>query len=325
MREFPLLPAEVANYAGQSAAVGTILNSAELTGIATDYADEDNWAKEAQGRFNRVATRLNVSVLLTAIIASLILAIGLLEPWFKQFPLLLQEIPKALLALGVFGLVVGGYSAARLYELNAGDLAGSWMKSRARAEKLRSEYFDRLAARAVTQDAEARRTALGIVNVHLLDHQLNYFRNRGLRHEKAANWWLRWAAIASGIASVGIAASGVAGVADKPWMVVAALGAIGAALAAFATSQEAIGQEKVRAQRFRNNRAALNELARKIDDIDAAVAGASPESLVTFTSGINQQLQLELSQFLDSAESIRASITKLGDEIEKNKKAMEGQ
>jgi hypothetical protein len=327
MREFPLLPAEFANYAGQSAAVGTILNSAELMGIATDYADEDNWANEAQGRFNRVATRLNVSVLLTAIIGSLILAIGLLEPWFKEkeFTLLLQEVPKALLALGVFGLVVGGYSAARLYELNAGDLAGSWMKSRARAEKLRSEYFDRLAARAITQDAEARGTALRIVNVHLLDHQLNYFRNRGLRHEKAANWWLRWAAIASGIASIGIAAGGVAGVADKPWMVVAALGAIGAALAAFATSQETIGQEKVRAQRFRNNRAALNELARKMDDIEAAVAGASPESLVTFTSGINQQLQLELSQFLDSAESIRASITKLGEEIEKNKKAKEGQ
>jgi hypothetical protein len=82
---------------------------------------------------------------------------------------------------------------------------------------------------------------------------------------------------------------------------------------------------KVRAQRFRNNRAALNELAHKMDDIEAAVGGASPESLVTFTSGINQQLKLELSQFLDSAESIRASITKLGEEIEKNKKAKEGQ
>jgi hypothetical protein len=96
-------------------------------------------------------------------------------------------------------------------------------------------------------------------------------------------------------------------------------------LAAFATSQETIRQEKVRAQRFHNNRAALNELAHKMDDIEVAVGGASPESLVVFTSGINQQLKLELSQFLDSAESIRASITKLGEEIEKNKKAKEGQ
>lgn len=327
MNGFPLESAEIAKYAEQSAVVGKILNSGELTRIAADYADEGTWANETQGRFNRVATRLNVSVLLSAVISSLILAIGLLEPWFeeKQFTLLLQALPTVLLALGVVGLAVGGYSAARLYELNAGDLGGSWMKSRARAENLRSEYFDRLTARVVTQDAEARRTALTIVKVHLLDHQLDYFRSRGLRHERAANQWLRWAAIASGISSIGIAAGGVAGVADKPWMVVAALGSVGAALAAFATSQETIGQEKVRAQRFRNNRAALNELARQMDDIEAAVAGASPESLVTFTSGINQQLKLELSQFLDSAESIRASITKLGEEIEKNKKAKEAQ
>ena len=324
MAKFPLDPQEIADYASKSAAVGAVLDSAELTRITADYADESAWANETQSRFNRVARQLNVSVLITAIIGSLILAIGLLEPWFEKkegLTLLRQASPTALFVLGVVGLVIGGFSAARLYELNAGDLAGSWLKSRARAENLRSEYFDRLAARAVGLDAQARLVALRIVNAHLLDHQLTYFRDRGLRHEKAASWWLRWAALASGISSIGVAAGGVAGVADAPWMVVAALGAIGAALSAFATSQESIGQEKVRAQRFRNNRAALNELVRKIDDVEAAVAGASPEALVTFTSGINQQLKLELSQFLDSAESIRASITKLGEEIEKNQKA----
>lgn len=323
MAKFPLDAAEIDEYAKGSAAIGEILKSAELTRITADYADESAWATEAQNRFNRVATQLNVSVLITAIIGSLILAIGLLDPWFKEkgWTPLQQLTPTGLLVLGIVGLVIGGFSAARLYELNAGDLAGSWLKSRARAENLRSEYFDRLAARAVTLDPPARLVALGIVNAHLLEHQLIYFRDRGLRHEKAASSWLRWAAFAAGVSSIGVAAGGVAGVAEQPWMIVAALGAIGAALSAFATSQESIGQEKVRAQRFRNNRAALNELARKIDDIKAAVAGASPEALVTFTDGINQQLKLELSQFLDSAESIRASITKLGEEIEKNQKA----
>lgn len=327
MRKFPLDDTEIADYAAKSPAVGTVLNSPELKRIATDYVEENVWANEAQSRFDRVARQLNVSVLTTAIIGSLILAIGLLETSFREsegLKSLLQVTPPVLFFLGVAGLLVGGYSAARLYELNAGDLAGSWMKSRARAENLRSEYFDRLAARTVTLDAQARLAALGIVTVHLLEHQLDYFRNRGLRHEKAANRWLRWAAFATGISSIGVAAGGVAGLATPPWMVLAALGAIGAALSAFATSQESIGQEKVRAQRFRNNRAALNELARKMGEIEAAVAGASPEALVTFTSGINQQLRLELNQFLDSAESIRASITKLGEEIEKNQKAKEG-
>ena len=47
---------------------------------------------------------------------------------------------------------------------------------------------------------------------------------------------------------------------------------------------------------------------------------ASAPALVTFTSAINQQLALELGQFLDGGESIRASITKLGQEIEKSRK-----
>jgi hypothetical protein len=324
VRKFPLDDTEIADYAAKSPAVGTVLNSPELKRIATDYVEENVWANEAQSRFDRVARQLNVSVLTTAIIGSLILAIGLLEPSFRDKEGVKPLLQVILFVLGVAGLLVGGYSAARLYELNAGDLAGSWMKSRARAENLRSEYFDRLAARTVTLDAQARLAALGIVTVHLLEHQLDYFRNRGLRHEKAANRWLRWAAFATGISSIGVAAGGVAGLTTQPWMVLAALGAIGAALSAFATSQESIGQEKVRAQRFRNNRAALNELARKMGEIEAAVAGASPEALVTFTSGINQQLKLELSQFLDSAESIRASITKLGEEIEKNQKAKDG-
>ena len=324
MRKFPLDDTEIADYAAKSPAVGTVLNSPELKRIATDYVEENVWANEAQSRFDRVARQLNVSVLTTAIIGSLILAIGLLEPSFRDKEGVKPLLQVILFVLGVAGLLVGGYSAARLYELNAGDLAGSWMKSRARAENLRSEYFDRLAARTVTLDAQARLVALGIVTVHLLEHQLDYFRNRGLRHEKAANRWLRWAAFATGISSIGVAAGGVAGLTTQPWMVLAALGAIGAALSAFATSQESIGQEKVRAQRFRNNRAALNELARKMGEIEAAVAEASPEALVTFTSGINQQLKLELSQFLDSAESIRASITKLGEEIEKNQKAKDG-
>ncbi len=136
MKGFPLEDAEVAEYTGKSPAVGTILDSAELKGIAKDYAEEDEWAQKAQRRFSRVSTRLDISVLLTAIIGSLILAIGLLDPWFKarQFTSLSETVPTVLLALGIFGLLVGGYSAARLYELNAGDLAGTWMKSRARAE-----------------------------------------------------------------------------------------------------------------------------------------------------------------------------------------------
>ena len=320
MPGFPITEAEIASYGTDSPELGRILRSGELTRITEDYVQEDARAVEVQTRFSRVATHVNVSVLLTAIIGSLILAIGLLQPWFNEQGL--EAVARTLQGLlGIGGLLVGGYSAARLYELNAGDLAGTWMKGRARAEQLRSEYFDRLVARAVTKDAVTQGAALKLVNVHLLTNQLDYFLKRGLRHEEAAGRWLRWAAFASGIASIGVAAGGMAGAANQPWiLVVAALGTIGIAVSAFASAQETIGQERVRAQRFRNNRTALSLLGRQLDDVGTAVESGSPEALVAFTSGINQQLSLELGQFLDDGESIRASIAKLGEEIEKSRK-----
>jgi hypothetical protein len=85
------------------------------------------------------------------------------------------------------------------------------MRSRDRAEQLRSEYFDRLVARAAVTDAATKSAALDLVVKHLLEHQLAYFARRGKRHEAAAGQWLRWAAFASGIASVRVAAGGMAG------------------------------------------------------------------------------------------------------------------
>jgi hypothetical protein len=321
---FPLSKAESDGFAGRSAALRDILHAGEITRIISAYEREDQYAIEAQQRFSRVATHLNASVLATAAIAALILVLGLLQPrlkgdvgaWFEQ------AIQGTLAALGFIGLLVGGYAAARLYELNAGNLAGDWMRSRARAEQLRSEYFDRLVARAAATDAATKSAALDLVVKHLLEHQLAYFARRGKRHEAAAGQWLRWAAFASGIASVGVAAGGMAGAVGAPWILaIAALGSIGGAVAAFAAAQEAIGQERERAQRFRNNVDALELLARQIDDVRGTVGDGSSEALVTFTSTINQQLALELGQFREGGESIRASITKLSEQIERSRES----
>ena len=166
-----------------------------------------------------------------------------------------------------------------------------------------------------TQDA-----TLDLVTKHLLQDQLNYFAKRGKRHEGAAEHWLRLAAFATGVASVGVAAGGMVGAVGGPWLLaVAALGTIGTAVVSFATSQESIGQERERAQRFRNDVDALELVARQIDDVRGAIGRGSAEALVTFTAAINQQLALELGRFLEGGDSIRASITKLSQQIEKSR------
>ena len=319
---FPLSKVEIEGFAGRSAVLGGILSGGEATRIVDAYEREDQRAIEEQGRFSYVATRLSRTVLVTAGIGALILALGVLQPWLQKQvdPRFDQVISWIVAALGFFGLLIGGYAAALLYELNAGDLARDWMQSRARAEQLRSDYFDRLVAHAATADPATQNAALDLVANHLLQNQLTYFAQRGKRHQAAAGHWLRLAAFATGVASVGIAAGGMVGAVGGPWLLaIAALGAIGTAVVSFATSQEAIGQERERAQRFRNNVDALELLARKIEDVRGTIGRGAGDALVTFTAGINQQLALELGRFLEGGESIRASITKLSQQIEKSR------
>ena len=74
-----------------------------------------------------------------------------------------------------------------------------------------------------------------------------------------------------------------------------------------------------RAQRFRNNVDALELAARQLDDVRGAIGRGAGDALVTFTTAVNQQLALELGRFLEGGESIRASITKLSQQIEKSR------
>jgi hypothetical protein len=316
---FPLTPTQIEAFAARSPALATVLRSEELRRVVDGYVRDDARSIKAQESFRKVATALNASVLATAVISALILVLGLVQQWLDKD---LAHVIAVL--LGVAGLVVGGYASARLYELNAGDLAGYWMRSRAHAEKLRSEFFDRLVVHVATADVAAKRATLDLVIAHLLEDQLGYFMQRGARHEEAASRWLRWAAFATGVASIGVAAGGMAGLASQTWIfALAAVGSIGSAIVAYAAAQETIGQERERGQRFRNNVDALELLARQIDSARDAIDAGSTDVLATFTTAVNQQLALELGRFLEGAESIRASIAKLGEQVDAARKQKE--
>jgi hypothetical protein len=278
-------------------------------------------------------------VLTTVVIGTVILALGVLQPWLQQnigpwfdrtvaWARLDKIVSGIVAALGLLGIPVGGYAAMLLFELNAGGLEGDWLKSRARAEQLRNEYFDRLVARAVKSDSATQTTAFDLVKVHLLQDQLNYFAKRGERHEVEAAHLLRLAAFAVvvvAVASIGLAIGGMIGAVGGPWLLaLAALGVIGAAVVSFATSQERIGRERERAQRFRNNVDALELVARQVEAVRDAIGKGSAAALVTFTSTINQQLALELGRFLEGGETIRASIAKLNEQIEKSRETKDG-
>jgi hypothetical protein len=281
---FPLTHEDIDTFAIRSAALGAILRGDEASRIVDAYGREDQLALDRQNRFFGVAGRLSRTVLTTAVIGTVILALGVLRPWLHdnvgwQFD---QVFAWIVSTLGLLGILVGGYAAALLYELNAGGLEGDYMRSRARAEQLRSEYFDRLAARAAKSDSATQTTAFDLVKIHLLQDQLNFFANRGKRHEADAAHRLRLAVFATGVASIGVAAGGMVGALGGPWLLaIAALGAIGTAVVSFAVSQETIGQERERALRYRNNVDALEIVARRVEDVRDAIGKGSADALVS--------------------------------------------
>ena len=133
---FPLLKEEIDGFAARSAVLGGILCGGEATNILAAYERVDQRAIKERGRFSSVATRLNRTVLVTAGIGALILALGVLQPgvlqpWLQQHvdPPFDQTVSWIVATLGFFGLLVGGYAAALLYELNAGDLARDWTQN----------------------------------------------------------------------------------------------------------------------------------------------------------------------------------------------------
>jgi hypothetical protein len=176
---FPLTEEQIDSFAGRSAPLGAILHGDEAARIVEAYKREDLRALDRQNRFFRVAGWLNRAVLTTALIGAVILALGVLKPWilenvrFGQIitgPKVDPVVSMIVAALGFFGILVGGYATALLYELNAGDLEGDWMRSRARAEQLRSEYFDRLVARAAKNDSATQAAAFDLVKTPKSDY-----------------------------------------------------------------------------------------------------------------------------------------------------------
>ena len=67
---FPLSGEAIDGFAGRSAALGRILGGGEATNIVAAYEREDKRAIEEQSRFSSVATRLNRTVLVTAVIGA---------------------------------------------------------------------------------------------------------------------------------------------------------------------------------------------------------------------------------------------------------------
>jgi hypothetical protein len=110
---------------------------------------------------------------------------------------------------------------------------------------------------------------------------------------------------------VSAGAAGVLGVADVALTALAGLGVVGTALAAFASTREAMNQDRRNAERYARTLDALEKLKGKLGDVREAAA-TGPGTLVDeFAAAVHEQLSLEHRQWRETGESSDSAAARL--------------
>jgi hypothetical protein len=307
--DYTLAPTRHAAELGVRApALGTILSGSRVEAAAAEFERHDAAAVEAQSEFKRTALRANRAVLLTACLSALMLVVGPFDT--------LSGIDSARrLVLGILGalsVVGGGLTTMWLYQLKQGHLLERWNQARAHAETRRLDYFQRVleSTTASGGDPPIDLLLLEYFRRYQLDVQVAFYGRRAREHARAADRTLRMEAFAVLLATVGAGLGGMlAFAADRPeYAAMAAIGVLGAALAAYAATFEAINQDRRNAERYERTLTTLLALRERLDEVRAAAATGNREPVLRFMEAVNEQLSLEHREWLESSESMRTSL-----------------
>jgi multisubunit Na+/H+ antiporter MnhG subunit len=311
--DYVLAPASHADeLAGKAPALAALLRATKIGALAQQFQERDSEAGTAQRRFKDAMTRANGAVLATGVLGALIMAAGIFEAQLGE-----AVMRPALLVLGVGALVTGALASMWLFRVREGKLLDAWMTGRARAETARLVYF----ATLVTSGAPATSNAqLGLLKLeyfrrYQLDMQVAYYRERGRQHRETADRTLTLGALAAALGAVASGSAGIVAFFDATWASLAALGVVGAALAAFAATREAANQDRRNAERYGRTLEALESLRGRLDDVRGGVMAGSQNVLEEYVAAVHEQLSLEHREWLEGAESTRSAIGKMDETL----------
>ena len=150
---------------------------------------------------------------------------------------------------------------------------------------------------------------------YLLDMQITYYRERRRKHRQSADRTLTLGGFAAALAAVASGSAGVVASFDAPWAALAAVGVVGTALAAFATTREAVNQDRRNAERYGRTLSALEILRGRLDDVRAGVLAGSQDVLEEYVAAVQEQLSLEHREWLAGAESTRSAVGRLDETL----------
>jgi hypothetical protein len=308
--DYNISPTKHADALETSAAgLSKILRGSQLRTAASQYEEKDLAATEAERAFRKVAKRANWAVFLSSCFgAALLIA-----------PSLVPDSKWLLVTLGCCGILSGALAAMWLFEIRQGNLLEAWMAERARAEAERLKYFE-LATQSV-ENSESAGIPLPLLQLeyfrrYQLDVQRAYYRKRRQDHKQTADKFLTLGAYAVGLGALATGFGGILGGALNPrWACLAALATTASALSAFASTNEALGQDRRNEELYGKTKDALAELAAKLDEVRAAVAKGDRVSLKQFVAAVHEQLFIEHKQWLDASANTAASLAKLDEAL----------
>jgi SMODS and SLOG-associating 2TM effector domain 1 len=282
-------------------ALYNVLTNIKVSGLARDYMRKNAEAKTAQIDFKKTFARSNWLVLITAILISGVLAVGIVFPG--------QQIPLTIVTLA--GFIAGAIATLFMTILKQGELLDCWMTERARAEVLRSAYFSAVAEdQDVPQDKDHTMDLLRLeyFRRYQLGIQMNFYNERGVDHKKEARKAVVISSVAIAVASFLTAASGFGG---GKFTALAAFGAACTALGAFASVRESVFQNRRNAERYRKAAEVLSGMEGTLDDVRRAVQAAGQPPLLEFVKAVQEQMLLEHQQWLDAKDPQNKAIDQL--------------
>jgi hypothetical protein len=341
--DYVIAPVEhVQLFRDKAPAFARILGRSEIASAAEEYERLDREAIEARKEFKSTANRANLWVLLTSVVSVVLLVIGALVPSKRDLlgrvaataaadtskPATAAAIgdrtPVRVLvaAIGIALFLTGGMAAVALRSLQTKDLLGAFKESRAGAELQRTRYFKLVTdaeAGAGAGDAEATppqpmEIPLPLLQLeyfrrYQLDVQLDYYETRGKEHKIAANHMIDLGIRATEVATVVSMAAGLLGAVFNPHLAaLAALSAIGTAVTHYATTREAVDQDRTNAERYRKAADAFRTLKAQLDAVRQAAATAQRKPLRAFVAAVEEQTAREHSQWLDAAKQINVAL-----------------
>jgi hypothetical protein len=319
--DYVIAPAKHAEELKDGApSLSRVLHTSRVEAPMLQYQRLDAEAVDAQRTYKRVVMRANAAVLATAILSAVLMAVGLLAAQaggsdkagsLATHPV--SGLQVVLIILGLSALLTGALASMWLTRVRTGRLLETWMRTRAMAEQARLAYFEAIVDAPADASSELPLPLLKLeyFRRYQLDVQIAFYARRRVDHRRSAERTVTLASLAAVPASLATAAGGLLGaMGDIRWLPLAALGSVGAALAFFASSREAVTGDSATAERYGAALSKLELLRGRLDEVRSAAIAGEPATIVKdFVKLVHDELSREQETWLKEGETARAGLT----------------